>query len=911
MATAKKASAKPSAASKRVPPARAIRKSTSSNPQTTATSIATGIPPDILEKETRPTSGLVLENPSNKCLSALAEDASAPPTEAQLAGISFPYLLVTHLVCADEQVHIEEYRKLFELGEAMKICATTKEEAQKILNQCESRLRLGAVALRIPKYIRGDVLDLLLTITYLDGFSDPLERIFLDEVTRIWKFNPHEVEHRCAQAEKLHAQLHIRGPQTIPDELSIAARAFKGVDRFLPRTLMESLYRVVPPRINERIAEMRQEILLAGPEYDLAIKKCETVANQDIETTERVLEDTQLILRVLMDSFSQEIETLAKSPSSGTAESAREVIAYLRANCDNLDNQICQHIERVRISLQRKKRATKYFTVSFLGKTKAGKSTLHAVVTNDGWDGIGVGTQRTTRLNRVYQWKSMRVIDTPGIGAPGGKSDEEIAKSVIDESDVICFVVTNNNQQESEFQFLRLLKERAKPLVILLNVQEDLTKAMRMERFLKAPDSLFSEDKRYLGGHFDRIRRYAETSYGNDYFEIVPVQLLAAQFARQDPAHEHSSALYRNSRLQQFLDAIRIALVEHGVIRRSQTLLGSTVADIQEPLVWSQKVENRNAAVVSKLREQRESALKRLTDAEHDAKSEMTVGIQKAFTDLRASVALFAEDHWDCDEKSLNEGWTKLVKSKHLEKRLNNAILAATTKYQNEVASVLDEIGKDMQLIDALELEECHLGKQSSSTFVKNAFKWGGSLLCLAPLVLGGPPGWIALGVGLVAQFFSWLLEDKATKRRNAVEAISQALLESVDVQKKKSIKRAERDFKKHSQQVRSDIEEYFDGLIEGLAAIGQALGKAKEALDLQISEINLAYAYRILEWAAGAGVPGGIPIEKGVIASIDRQLGRKMTIQLHKKVSILRSDESIKQVLQENVNFCVISTAT
>jgi len=82
--------------------------------------------------------------------------------------------------------------------------------------------------------------------------------------------------------------------------------------------------------------------------------------------------------------------------------------------------------------------------------------------------------QRTTRFNRVYTWKRIRIIDTPGIGAPGGKTDEEIAESIVDESDVICFLVKNDSIQESEFEFLRLIRKRNKPVIILLNAKENL-----------------------------------------------------------------------------------------------------------------------------------------------------------------------------------------------------------------------------------------------------------------------------------------------------------------------------------------------------------------------------------------------------------------------------------------------------
>lgn len=34
-------------------------------------------------------------------------------------------------------------------------------------------------------------------------------------------------------------------------------------------------------------------------------------------------------------------------------------------------------------------------------------------------------------------------------GAPGGKSDTETAQSIIDEADLICYIVTNDSIQET------------------------------------------------------------------------------------------------------------------------------------------------------------------------------------------------------------------------------------------------------------------------------------------------------------------------------------------------------------------------------------------------------------------------------------------------------------------------------
>jgi hypothetical protein len=44
------------------------------------------------------------------------------------------------------------------------------------------------------------------------------------------------------------------------------------------------------------------------------------------------------------------------------------------------------------------------------------------------------------------------------------------------------------------------------------------------------------DGKSGLGGHIERIHRYAKQHYANDYFDIVPVMLLAAQLSRE-PEH--------------------------------------------------------------------------------------------------------------------------------------------------------------------------------------------------------------------------------------------------------------------------------------------------------------------------------------------------------------------------------------
>ncbi len=68
-------------------------------------------------------------------------------------------------------------------------------------------------------------------------------------------------------------------------------------------------------------------------------------------------------------------------------------------------------------SSSKKELAAQNFSIALMGRTKAGKSTLHYIMCNEGREFIGKGAQRTTRFNRVFSWNKLKIIDTPGIGA--------------------------------------------------------------------------------------------------------------------------------------------------------------------------------------------------------------------------------------------------------------------------------------------------------------------------------------------------------------------------------------------------------------------------------------------------------------------------------------------------------------
>lgn len=604
-------------------------------------------------------------------------------------------------------------------------------------------------------------------------------------------------------------------------------------------------------------------------------------------------------------------EIQQKTTGKGQATTAKEVAKQLENTRKALTAEIIKEIESVRKSLNAKQRALNHFSIAFMGKTKAGKSTLHAIITGGGWDAIGVGKQRTTRFNRVYEWKNIRIIDTPGIGAPGGKSDEEIAQSVIEESDVICYVVTNDSIQETEFGFLQVLKEKAKPLIILLNVKNNLRDSRRLEHFLKDPEKLFAMDgKSGLGGHIERIHRYAKQHYANDYFGVVPVLLLAAQMSRE-PAHkERKDKLFKASQIQAFLDSIRVSLVEHGVIRRSQTLLGSTVGAINHPYKWVTQQTEVYQQLTDTLKNKRETIQKQIKTAAKDNRETLLQQIEAVFQDALNVIPSFAEDHWNSNEISLKFGWERKLKAIRFDERLKTTYEETSKKFNKDVQEALEEVGNELQLIAQLGAGNFSFTQQDSNNF-RDLVRIGGSLLGIAATIatIFVAPS-VGAVMGIAAMFvggFAGLFKSKEQKRREAVQSISSSLTIQLSRHQQTTLQQAQGDFGKSCDSVALNINTYFEELIAGIEVIASQLEVAKKKLDGTANHLNRAYAKRIIDWCTEQDEPLTDEGINRTIAKVKRDFGRSMSIQTKSKFQLRKSQDDIKRVLQEDVSIQTI----
>lgn len=826
--------------------------------------------------------------------------------------LDYPFLLVTHMVCADQQIHSEESKALRELAMQISASQRTLAEMEKILAQEENQLSLEDLAPKVSPGEQSEAMSQMLAIAYVDGFCSALEREMAEQVARIWNWPAGEVQRQLAEAGAF-TDTRFIGEHNQQQKVSFGARFLTGADSLLSRALVDNVAKLTGSE--QKVEQIRREILVTGPEYDEAIRQCAVIADEDYKFAQLALKSTLSALNSLEKNINVAIEDIKhKTGGKGQATTAKEVAKQLEDTRNSLSAEIIKEIESVRESLRSKERALNHFSITFMGRTKAGKSTLHAIVTDDGWDAIGVGKQRTTRLNRVYEWKNIRIIDTPGIGAPGGKSDEEIAKSIIDESDVICYVVTNDSIQESEFAFLRLLKEKGKPLIILLNIKKNLSDPRRLEHFLQNPDKEFvMEGQSGIGGHIQRIRRYAKQHYANDYFDIIPVMLLAAQLSREPEHEEKKKELFKASRMQDFLDSIRVSLVNHGAIRRSQTLLGSTVGAIDHPNKWV----NQQALVYEKLTEtlknKRERIQKDIGKAAKDAKDSLVQQIDSIFQDTINAIPSFAEYHWNSKEIAIKVGWEQKLKALRFEERLKIAYQEASKNFNKEVQEALEEIGNELQLISQLGSSDFSFTEQDSNNF-RGFVRIGSSLLLIASAIITffAPP--IGLAIGIVSGVVSGIVgmfKSQDEKRREAVINISTSLESQLNTHRQSTLQQAKGDFGKYSDSVTTNINIYFEELIAGLEAIASELEKAKNKLSDRANYLNRAYAKRIIDWCVEENETLTDERINETIAKVQRDFGRNMKIVTKSKVQRLKSLEDIKHILQEDISFSYLKFPT
>lgn len=823
--------------------------------------------------------------------------------------IDYSLLFLAYISTADECIYDKSSVLINEYIIQNNISEESKIEMHKILGDTEDKISLDSVLQNMASYDKEKINEILyigLKIILFDGYLSKNEESIIHKFLSKNNITKEEYENIKNNVEK----------DIQKEENDLTKENELGAMDNIRKRVLSVLKNIPIKDIRDRLEKRYNSFLLNGPEYSEAINKTSEIAKVDLEEAKKILISSKDSLLKLDKKLENTLENLIKkmSKESNSKEDKEELLddenkKEFENGLIELKNDISKiihkNIKELEEALEKKERALKYYTISFIGKTKAGKSTLHSIITGTGKEFIGVGKQRTTRFNRIYEWKNIRIIDTPGIGAPGGKSDEEIAKSIIDESDLICYVLKNDSVQETEFNFLKLIKDRNKPIVILLNVKENIENEARLKIFLKEPEKWYKrKDEKSLQGHINRIREYAKKHYSNEYFEIYPIQMLAAKMSNEEKYSDKKNILYKSSHIQDFLDNIRMQIIDEGIIKRSQTMIDGSVYIIN--YIYNILTNNNEKlnTMNNSFKKNKNNLMKKIEKSYQENKKTLKEYLKAAFKDLKDNKALeFANDNWDVKSGDVSYRWEQYLKDIRFNEEIKLKFENCIIRYREALEESIKELMEDIELFSKIGMSDINFN--ISDTFNTKR------LMGIISTVIGGvgffiaisnPIGWVLVGIGAVLGFLSNLFKSKEQKIKEATDKLYYSIKNSIEENEEKHIENILSNFTNNHKSIKERIEKSIDVLCDYLENISKDLSDINKELKKELDYLNSIYAYRILNYINGDNI---IEIDKKEIHNIKAERDYGKSIVIKSKYNINKNlEKKITKIIQEEVTF-------
>jgi tRNA U34 5-carboxymethylaminomethyl modifying GTPase MnmE/TrmE len=288
-------------------------------------------------------------------------------------------------------------------------------------------------------------------------------------------------------------------------------------------------------------------------EFTEALGKCSKIASEAYKQTLKYQQEVEGILQKLNVSLRENTSELLNDKDAEHFE-----FTEVLKNVIKFKKQSQEGLKDLKNATEVKRQYLKDFTIALFGRTKAGKSSIRESLTRNG-DGstIGLGKLHNTKEVGDYKWKGLRILDTPGVEGYGGEVEASKAHDIIDQSDVIIFLTTDETQQPGEFDEMERLIEINKPFFIVLNIKDKLTEPAYLDRFLKDKGNLFNDE--IIEENKQRI--FSETKrIGIRNIKIIWISALAScisQFAERGFAIQDKTEFINSIKHPQIRDITR------------------------------------------------------------------------------------------------------------------------------------------------------------------------------------------------------------------------------------------------------------------------------------------------------------------------------------------------------------------
>ncbi|MCS4181628.1 GTPase Era involved in 16S rRNA processing [Salinibacter ruber] len=483
-------------------------------------------------------------------------------------------------------------------------------------------------------------------------------------------------------------------------------------------------------------------------------------------------------------------ELLSGGSSFGEVGQAKRDLQELSASIRAMTKEVIEETER---SIRRKGRKLEEYTVTLFGRTMTGKSTIREFVTRGDGSTIGEGAQRTTQSIHEYSWEGLRIVDTPGFGAFDGEEDSRLARTMIEESDLILFLMaTVPAIQRPSFEEMSRLYEQGKPILFVLNVTHDLEDNggdLLLDEFLESPEEAVF-DPEELEGYVDRIEDLASKHLRIDSrtVQTCPIHAQAAFLSTQPEYEEHADSLLQGSRIHDLLRMLSEDVRENGVQRRRQTITGGTmhaVASLKARLAEEYDALGEQTAYLEKKidrlgdrlsREKREVLQNRIPDA-----------AARIFDPLQKRISTFIDDN--IQREDVGKKWKAEVERLNLHTKVKSVQQDLEASLQQELRSFGEEMASEAEIM-AMDVEPSAPSQRDPINW-KRGLRWasaGSGVLGTVAGIAGqysaanfwNPSGVILGSVAVATGIAAYFTSSKNEKLQEAKNEAAQQLRNEV-----------------------------------------------------------------------------------------------------------------------------------
>ena len=522
-----------------------------------------------------------------------------------------------------------------------------------------------------------------------------------------------------------------------------------------------------------------------------------------------------------------------------------------------LERFLAEYKEKVLLALSdlkasssKKELSAQNFSIALMGRTKAGKSTLHYIMCNEGQEFIGKGSQRTTRFSRVFSWNKLKIIDTPGIGAgeEEGKKDEAIAISVLSQADMICFVVIDDTIQNDVLELLNQIAEYHKPMLIVLNHKEDIRKKSHLKTFLNNPDDWrLTNGESNLTGYINRLNRNAVAHNYDKLMKVVPVFLLAAQIGKENK----DDVIFQASNYQTFIDAIHFLICNNSIIYKSQTMLDEPSIRLHKAFSILENERTKICTLRDKVKKIRKAIFDSVASSRKTIIFESERSIKNEFDDFYTAKSYeYVEENYE--EKSifaLNKSYNQYLDDYKVKEHISDILSDYISAYHDKISEIISEIDEELNYA---KLNTANLFGSDSASIKGNrtTFSFKGIFKAASMILDALSLAWPVLAViSISVSLFGSFFKSKQQKINDAKELTLENFNKLSDYSKEQVLKKSKETLEQLLKDDEDEIKRFFDALEEQLDEIIYFVSGCCNEFNDGIKNIDMNLAKRIIEY--------------------------------------------------------------